>query len=75
MIDQIAIGIFGLASIWLTNDPRDSWRRWACIAGLCAQPFWIYSSYQAGQWGIFALSFAYAFGWMRGLRHHWLRPA
>lgn len=75
MIDQIFIGIFGLTSIWLTNDPRENVRRWACIAGLCAQPFWFYATFQAGQWGIFALAFFYTAGWYRGFRHHWLRVA
>ena len=41
MIDQVFIGIFGLASIWLANDPREPVRRWACICGLLAQPFWL----------------------------------
>ncbi len=75
MIDQVFIGIFGLASIWLANDPREPVRRWACICGQLAQPFWLYASWQAEQWGIFALSFAYAAGWYRGFRLHWLRRA
>jgi len=72
MIAQAFIGIFGMASIWLANDPRTNVRRWACIAGLAAQPFWIYATWQAGQWGIFALTFVYAAGWARGLKHQWI---
>lgn len=75
MIDQVAIGIFGIASVWLSQDPREAWRRWACVAGLCAQPFWFYATFSAGQWGIFALSFVYTAGWARGAWHLWIRPA
>lgn len=73
MIEQTIIALCGMASIWLANDPREIWRRWAPIIGLVAQPFWMYATFRAEQWGIFALSFVYAAGWFRGVRHHWLR--
>lgn len=73
MIEQTVIALCGMASIWLANDPRESWRRWACIIGLVAQPFWMYATFQAAQWGIFSLSFVYAAGWARGVRHHWIQ--
>jgi hypothetical protein len=71
VIEQTIIAICGMASIWLANDPRESHRRWACVIGLVAQPFWMWATWQAAQWGIFALSFVYAAGWARGVRHHW----
>lgn len=73
MIDQVFIGVFGVISIWLTNDPRESVRRWACIAGLAAQPFWFYATWKAGQWGIFALAFVYTAAWVRGAWHQWVK--
>lgn len=73
MIEQTIIALCGMASIWLANDPRERWRRWACLIGLVAQPFWMYATFKAAQWGIFALSFVYAAGWARGVRHHWMR--
>jgi hypothetical protein len=73
MMDQIAIALTGATAIWLSQDERVEWRKWACIFGLCGQPFWFYSAWVAQQWGIFALSFLYTFAWMRGIRHHWLR--
>lgn len=60
MIEQTIIAICGMSSIWLANDPRQDWRRWACIIGMAAQPAWAYSSWQAEQWGIFCLTFVYA---------------
>jgi hypothetical protein len=73
VIDQAIIAVCGVSSIWLANDPVASRRRWACVIGLAAQPAWMYSSYTAGQWGIFALSFVYAAGWMRGIWHSWVK--
>ena len=72
MIEQTIIALCGVASIWLTNDPRLAYRRWACIIGLAAQPFWMIATWQAGQWGIFALAFVYAGGWARGIKHYWI---
>ena len=73
MMSQIGIMTFGLVAIWLSQDSRESVRRWACISGMCSQPFWFWSSWQAEQWGIFAISFAYTFCWWRGVRAHWLQ--
>jgi hypothetical protein len=73
MIDQIAIGVCGCSSVWLSQSSSDRWRRWACIFGLAAQPFWFYATYTAHQWGIFVLAFVYTFGWLRGIRTYWLK--
>jgi hypothetical protein len=73
MIEQIGIAIFGVTAVFLSQDSRESWRRWACIAGLLGQPFWFYASFVAEQWGIFALSFLYAYSWLRGMRTYWWR--
>lgn len=73
MIDQAAILLFGVTAIWLSQDHRPHWARWACVCGLASQPFWLYASWTAGQWGIFASSMLYAWAWWRGFRRHWLR--
>lgn len=73
MIEQTFITVTGVVSIYLANDPNDSARRWAPIFGLAGQPAWLYSSYHAGQWGIFMLSIVYTIVWARGFQHHWLR--
>lgn len=73
-LDQIAIAILGAAAAWLSQERRESWRRWACIFGMLGQPFWFYASWQAGQWGIFAVSVLYALAWMRGLWVYWIAP-
>jgi hypothetical protein len=71
-LDQIIIGVCGLASVWLSQS--GDWRqmRYACIFGLCAQPAWFYATWQAEQWGILALTFVYTAGWARGVWNFWI---
>jgi hypothetical protein len=74
-LEQAGIALFGVSAIRLSQDPREHVRRWGCIAGLCAQPFWFYTTYINGQWGIFGLSFFYTFAWLKGVRTYWLTAA
>lgn len=73
-IDQIAIAVLGALAAWLSQERRESLRRWACIFGMLGQPFWFYASWKAEQAGIFIVSLLYALAWMRGLWVHWIRP-
>lgn len=66
-MEQLAIAITGCVAIWLANDQRQPWRKWASVFGLVGQPFWFYSAFIAEQWGILALSFVYTAAWVRGL--------
>lgn len=72
-IDQLFIVVTGPLSIWLVNDERVSYRRWACIFALIGQPAWFYAAWIAGQWGIFAVDFMYLYGWWKGFTIHWLK--
>lgn len=72
MIEQIVIGICGISSVWLSQDARDTFRKWACIFGLFAEPFWLYSAWKAEQWGIVILVFVYTAGWLKGFRLYWM---
>ena len=73
-LEQIGIALSGVFAIWLTQDKRESWRRWACIFGMLGQPFWLYATWKGEQWGIFALCPLYAYAWARGVWAHWLGP-
>lgn len=73
MIEQVGIVVFGMSAVVLSQDARPNVRRWACICGLLAQPFWFYTTAVNGQWGIFACSFVYAYGWARGFWNFWIR--
>src|SRR4051812_48934855 len=74
VIEQFFIAAFGVLSIWTSQDSDGRVRRYACLFGICAQPFWLYATWQAAQWGMFALTLAYTAGWSRGIWNHWLRP-
>ena len=73
-IDQIAIALLGAIAAGLSQAQSEALRRWACLFGMASQPFWFYASWQAEQWGIFAVSIIYMLAWMRGFWNHWLRP-
>lgn len=73
-MDQIAIALTGAVAIFLTQDSRASVRRWACIFGMCGQPFWIYAAWTAGQYGILALTLLYTAAWAKGIWVNWVQP-
>lgn len=73
MLSQIAIAIFGLTAVWLSQCTSPVLQRWACIFGLIGQPFWFYATYSADQGGMFLLCFAYSAAWLRGFYNHWLK--
>lgn len=73
MIDQIAIGLCGVTAVFLSQDKRESRRRYACLFGMASQPFWFWTTWKAGQYGIFALCILYAFSWVRGFYVHWIK--
>ena len=72
VIDQLGILVTGVIAVWLTQHKRERWRRWACIFGLLAQPFWFYAAWKAEQWGILAISTLYTYAWARGIWTYWL---
>lgn len=73
MIPQLAIALTGVVAIWLSQDPRLERRRFACLFGIVGQPFWFWSAWSAGQWGIFCLCFLYSYAWLKGVHTHWIR--
>lgn len=73
IIVQVFIAILGVTGIYLANDHRPHLRRYACLFGLAAQPFWFVSSWMTEQWGIFGLCFLYTWAWFKGFRNQWLK--
>jgi hypothetical protein len=73
MINQYFVFVFSMTTAFLVNDPRPHVRRWGCLVGLLSQPFWIYATYAAHQWGMLALSFFYTAMWLRGIYHQWIK--
>ena len=71
-MSQIGIIVFGATAIFLVGlKDNNPWRRWGFVFGICSQPFWFYTTWQAEQYGIFALSIFYAGSWINGFNNHW----
>lgn len=70
--DQIAIALLGVLAVWLSQARSTGVRRWACILGLLGQPLWLYASWKAGQWALFAVAVLLSLAWIRGLWVHWI---
>lgn len=71
-IEQIAIALFGVTAIFLSQDARAERRRWACVFGLLGQPFWFIETIKAEQWGIVVLCCFYTIAWARGVKTNWI---
>lgn len=78
-IDQVVIAVCGIGSVFLSQSTDADRRRYACLVGITAQPFWVYATWTAGQWGLLLLTFVYSLAWAKGIWVHWLssrwRPA
>ena len=72
-MDQAVILITGVLAITLSQLKDSRLTRWACVVGLSGQPFWIYATWVAGQWGIFINSLLYTAAWAYGFYNHWMR--
>lgn len=73
-IAQLCIGLFGVTAVFLSQHPAPVIRRWSAVVGLIAQPFWFYTAFVHGQWGIFFLAFLYTYSWSTGIWHNWIVP-
>jgi len=74
-IAQVGIIVFGVLAAWITQQRNESLKKYACVFGLASQPFWFYSSWESGQWGIFVVSGIYTVVWAIGFKNYWLSPA
>jgi len=72
-MEQIAIALFGVTAVFLSQSQDANQRKYACIFGLIGQPFWFYSAWISGQWGIFALCFLYTWAWAKGFWSNWVK--
>lgn len=47
--------------------------RWGFALGLAVQPFWYYTSFIHGQWGLMAASVIYTYGWVEGFHRTFIK--
>lgn len=67
---QIPIGVFGVFAIAAFAVNRIFL---GCIFAIIAQPFWVWSAYQAEQWGVIILLSAYTLMYLLGIFARWPR--
>lgn len=65
-LNQILLVVFGLLSIFFLSSKDINKLKYGFIFGLCAEPFWLYSSLITGQWSITILVCIYTFCHIRG---------
>lgn len=66
MIIQILIFTLSALAMFLITR-KESWSKYGYIIGLISQPFWLWTSYEHSQWGIFALGIFYCYTWIQGI--------
>ena len=72
-VDQLCIGLFGVTAIYLSQDLRLPYQRWACVFGLVGQVFWFDTMIRAKQWGVVVLCCFYTALWLRGFYNYWIK--
>lgn len=71
VIAQVVIFVCGCLSLFLIAR-NDRYSKYGFLVGITAQPFWLYTTYVNGQWGIFAVSFIYTANYCLGI-WHWFK--
>jgi hypothetical protein len=74
MLAQIAIGITGCLAILLLQQESTKVKRWAPVAGLFGQPFWLLHAYETQAWGVFFVCGLYVLIWAQGIFLYWIAP-
>lgn len=69
-IIQFTILLSSASVAWLVTQPNNKHKLIGFYIGLFSQPFWFYSSFSSGQWGIFVLCFFYSYSWIKGIIKH-----
>ena len=72
-MDQVALCVFSLLAVFFANCHSYKWCRWGSICGLIAQPFWMVTTFEAAQWGIFITTVAYTCIWLSSFHHYWIK--
>lgn len=66
---QLALVVFGVSAVFLTQSANPAYRKWAPIIGLLGQPFWFIAAYP--QPGMLFVVTLYTLVWMKGVWTHW----
>lgn len=72
MIAQLMILMTGIPAVVLAQTGSPKYAKWGPILGLIGQPFWLYSTWTAGQWGMFINAILYTMAWGYGFWRYWI---
>ena len=72
-IVQFLLLVTSAVAVFLTQQQNENLKKFAPIVGLISQPFWIYATYNANQWGMFILSIFYILIWCIGIKNYYLK--
>lgn len=67
---QFGLALVSGTSVYLINSHTPKQQFAGSCLGLASQPFWLYSTYTAHQWGMFILAGWYTYNWIRGIRKY-----
>ncbi|EKD40816.1 MAG: hypothetical protein ACD_74C00157G0001 [uncultured bacterium] len=63
---QFLITISSCVAITLLTGESEKSKRVGCLVGLVGQPFWLWSTFEAGQWGMFLVSAWFTYRYIVG---------
>lgn len=64
---QIIIPLLSCTAVFLVTRTDDRSKLIGFCFGLSSQPFWIYTTWNHAQYGLFILSLFYTFQWTKGI--------
>lgn len=71
---QLGLAFFGLAALWMATSGNALAQRWACVVGICGQPFWLAFAAQKDSWALGLIAAAYTFVYAHRIGAHFLMP-
>jgi len=63
---QLIITLSSCIALTLLTGHNEKSKRAGCLVGLIGQPFWLLSTFEAGQWGMFLCSAFITYRYMVG---------
>ena len=74
-MDQILIAFLTVPALYLIAQRNPNLQRWGFIIGLSGQPFWLWSTLDSRQYGMFLVSVFCTWTWTCGVWNFWVVPA
>lgn len=69
-IAQTVISFTSLAAVWMITR-EEAWAKWGYLIGIAGQPFWLYSTFEHGQYGMLFASALYTWFWLHSIWKEW----